>query len=108
MQAVLADEMRAHPRQIAFVGPGEALEQKARDDQAEDRIAQEFEALVVVGPRTAMGQGAVQETSVGEAVPNALLQGGNAEFHGSMTKARRARGPGGPSPKSGPMSSRVE
>jgi len=83
VQAVFADEVGADAGQIAFVGAAEALEQQARDDEAQDGIAEEFEALVVVGAVASVGQGPVQQTGVRETVADALLQGVNAVFHGS-------------------------
>ena len=73
--------MGAHPRQVALVGAAEALEQQARDDQAEDGVAEEFEALVVVGAEAAMGEGPFQERRVVEPVADALLQGVEAGIH---------------------------
>jgi hypothetical protein len=81
MQAVFADEVGPDAGEIAFVGAGEALEQKARDDQAQNSIAEKFEPLVVVRAVAAVGQGPIQQTSVRETVADALLQGVNAVFH---------------------------
>ena len=88
MQAVLADQVGADAGEVAFVGAGEALEQQARDDQAQDGVAEELEPLVVVGAEAAMGQGPLQERRVGEAVADALLQGDEAGIHAS--KAARS------------------
>ena len=80
-QAVLADEVGADARQIALVGIAEAVEQQARDDEAEDGVAEEFEALVVVGAEAAVREGPFQERRVAEAVADALLQGDEAGIH---------------------------
>ena len=74
VQAVLAHEVGAHAGQVALVGVAEALEQQARDDQAQDRVAEELEALVVVGAEAAVGQRAFQQGRVAEPVADALLQ----------------------------------
>ena len=81
VQAVLAHEVGAHPGQVAFVGAAEAVEQQARDGQAQDGVAEELEALVVVGAEAAVGQRPLQQRRVGEAVADALLQGDEAGIH---------------------------
>ena len=81
VQAVLADEVGAHARQVAFVGVAEAIEQQARDDEAEHGVAEKFEPLVVVGAEAAMGQRALQEAGIGEAVADALLQCDETGIH---------------------------
>ena len=50
-------------RQAAFIGLGETLEQDPADDQAEDRVAQKLEALVVAIDqiRVLVGVGGVHE-----------------------------------------------
>ena len=81
IEAVFADEVGANARQVALVGVAEAVEQQARDDQAEDGVAEEFEALVVVGAVAAMGERSFQERRVGEAVTDALLECVEAGIH---------------------------
>ena len=81
VQAVLAHEMGANAGQVALVGAAEAVEQQARDDQAQDRVAEEFEALVVVGAEAAVGQRPLQEAGVGKAVSDALLEDDEAGIH---------------------------
>ena len=75
MQAVLADEVGAHPGEIAFVGAGEALVQQARDGQAQDGIAEELETLVVVGAEAAVRQRRASRRASAKAVAEAVLQG---------------------------------
>ncbi len=81
VQAVFANEMGADARQVAFVGVAEAVEQQARDDQAQDRVAEELEALVVVGTEAAVGERAFQQGRVAEPVADALLQCYEAGIH---------------------------
>jgi hypothetical protein len=54
VQAVLAHQVGADAGQVAFVGARETLVQQAGDRQAQHRIAQELEALVVVGAAAAV------------------------------------------------------
>ena len=81
VQAVFAHEVGAHAREVAFVGAAEALEQEARDRQVEHRVAEELEALVVVGAEAAVRERAVQQRLFREAVAEALLQGVEAGIH---------------------------
>ena len=73
-QTVFANEMRAHARQVAFVGPAEALVEQCRDRGLQDGVAEELEALVVLCTGTAVGQRACQQRAAGKAVTQALLQ----------------------------------
>ena len=61
MQAVLAHEVGAHAREVAFVGVAEAVEQQARDDQAQHGVAEELEPLVVVGAEAAVRERALEQ-----------------------------------------------
>ena len=65
IQAVLAHQVGADAGQVALVGIAEAVEQQARDDQAQDRVAEELEALVVVGAEAAVGERPFQQGRVG-------------------------------------------
>ena len=91
VQAVLAHQVGAHAGQVAFVGAGEALEQQAGDGQAQDGVAEELEALVVVGAEAAVRQRALQQRrrrrSGGRGVA-AGRRGGNP-----CVTRRRSRGP---------------
>ena len=82
VQAVLAHEVGAHAGEIALVGPGEALEQQARDGEAEHRVAEEFEPLVVVGPEAAVPQRTLEQALLRELVAQSLLQCGETRIHG--------------------------
>jgi hypothetical protein len=81
VQAVLAHEVRANTGQVAFVGATEAVEQETRDDQAQNRVAQELEALVVIGTETTVGKRPLQKGGVGEAVADALLEDDEGGIH---------------------------
>ena len=81
VQAVLAHQVGADAGEVAFVGIAEAVEQQAGDRQAQDRVAEELEPLVVVGAEAAVGQGPLQEARVGEAVADALLEDDEAGIH---------------------------
>ena len=74
VQAVLAHQVGANAGQVAFVGVAEAVEQQAGDGQAQDRVAEELEPLVVVGAEAAMRERPFQQRRIGEAVADALLQ----------------------------------
>ena len=84
LQAVLAHEVRAHAREVAFVAAREALEQQAGDRQVQHRVAQELEALVVVGAMAAVRQRALHQRRAGKAVAQALLQGFQAGVAGEV------------------------
>ena len=81
VQAVLANEVGANTGQVTFVGIAETVEQQARDDQAQDGVAEELEALVVVGAVAAMRQGALHQSRIGEAMTDLLLQCVEAGIH---------------------------
>ena len=68
MQAVFSHQVGSHARQVAFVGTGKAVEQQARDRQAEHGISQKFETLVVVGTETSVRQGSDQQRGVAKPV----------------------------------------
>ena len=101
MQAVFAHEVGAHARQVAFVGIAEALEQQARDDQAEDGVAEKLEALVVVGAVAAVGQRALQQGRIAEPVTDALLQCDESGIHAIETgqAEKRAAQPSSSGPR---------
>ena len=84
-QAVLADEVGANARQVALVRIAQPLEQEARNDQAQDGVAEEFEALVVVGAEAAVREGPFEQRRIAEAVADALLQGVEAGIHAGRT-----------------------
>jgi hypothetical protein len=73
-----ADEVRAHAGEHALVGSGKALEQQQRRGMPEHRIAEELEPLIAAtGPRLigrAVAQRPLQQTTVGEGVPEIALQ----------------------------------
>jgi hypothetical protein len=76
VQAVLAHQVRAHARQVALVGAGESARTAGRDRQAQHRVAEELEPLVVVGAEAAVRQRALQQAlGSREAVAQPLLQG---------------------------------
>ena len=75
VQAVLAHQVGAHARQVAFVRAGEALVQQRRDGQVQHRVAEELEPLVVVGAEAAVRQRARQQRGLRKAMAQALLQG---------------------------------
>jgi hypothetical protein len=74
VQAVLAHEMGAHTRQVAFVGAGVAFVQQARNGQAQHGVAEELEPFVVVGTVAAVREGLRQQLGPLEAVAEAALQ----------------------------------
>jgi hypothetical protein len=66
--------VRAHARQVAFVGAGKARVEQCRDCGLQHGVAEEFEALVVLGAGAAVRQRAQQQARVGEPMAQALLQ----------------------------------
>ena len=66
--------MRAHAAELAFGGLGKAFEQGLADYEAENGIAQEFQALVVAPAGAAMGQGRLEQIRLPEMVTETPLQ----------------------------------
>jgi hypothetical protein len=64
----------ANTGEVTLVRAGEALEQQAGYRQAEHGIAEEFEALVVIGAEAAVRQRARQQRRLPEAVADAALE----------------------------------
>ncbi len=65
-QRRFAHQLGAGAGQCAFVGLGPARVQRFGDDQPDQRIAQEFQALVVRRAGAAMGQGLLEQARVRE------------------------------------------
>ena len=59
-QRVLSHQVRAQAGQVAFGMPGVAVEEPLGNEKPEQRIAQVFQPLVVMGSGTSMGQGLVK------------------------------------------------
>jgi hypothetical protein len=74
VQAVLAHQ-GAQARQVALGAVAQGLVQHVGHAQPQHRVAQELQALVVVGRMAAVRQRALQQGRVGEAMVQALLQG---------------------------------
>jgi len=72
VQAVLAYQIGPQSREIAFGKQGETLEQAARDDGIEDRIAKELESLIVGRSEAAMRQRQLQQIVIPEGMPECL------------------------------------
>jgi hypothetical protein len=81
VQAVLAHQVGTHPGQVALVGYIESVEQQTRDGQAQGRIAQKFQPLVVVGAETAVGERTGEQGGVGKPIAQAVLQRRKARVH---------------------------
>jgi hypothetical protein len=77
-QGGLLDQVRAHPRQVAFVHFGVLGEQQRGNDEIQHGIPQEFQALVVRHAMAAVGQGPLQQGRI----PKAVVQGGLQGFQG--------------------------
>src|SRR6185312_10584464 len=75
-ERLAADQVRAQARQLALVGAFEALEQVLADDQAEHRVTEELQSLVVRGTGAAMGQGTLEQREVDRGVVERLPQPG--------------------------------
>jgi len=73
--------MGANAGQVALVGIAEAVEEQARDDQAEDGVAEEFEALVVIRAIAAMSERSFHQRRIGETMADALLESVEAGIH---------------------------
>ena len=74
VQAVFAHEVGTHARQVAFVAARESVIEQARDGQAQHRVTQELEPLVVVGAMAAVGQRPLKQRDGSKTVSQALLQ----------------------------------
>ena len=70
----LADEVGAHARKVAFGEVLVALEERVAHDAVENRVAQEFEALVVLRREAAVRHRTFEKLAVGELVADALLK----------------------------------
>jgi hypothetical protein len=81
VQAVFTDQVRAHTRQVAFVGARESLVQERRHGRLQHGVAEELEAFVVIGTGTAVRQGALQQRRLLESVAEALLQRTETSIH---------------------------
>jgi len=81
VQAVLADEVGAHASQVAFIRACKSLEEQARNGEAQHRIAQEFESLVVIRTEAPVPEGTLEQSFFGEAVAQAGLQSGETRVH---------------------------
>ncbi len=81
MQAVFTHEVGTNAGQVAFVGAGEAVEQQAGNRQAQDRIAQELEPLVVIDAKASVSERALEQDLFSEAVSEAGLQCGESRVH---------------------------
>ena len=65
-QSGAADEVLPQQSQAPFAPIGKAGEQNLARPRLQKRVAQPFEALVVVAPETFMSQGAPQQARIGE------------------------------------------
>jgi hypothetical protein len=74
VQALLAHQIGAQARQIAFREQRETLEQAARDHRIQNRIAKKLEAFVMRRTATAMGQRTHEQITIGERVTQCLLE----------------------------------
>ena len=71
--SILADEVRAHTREVALVGAGKAVIEQARDGEVQHCVAEELEPLVVVRAEAAVGERTLEERTLREDVAQALL-----------------------------------
>ncbi len=62
-QRLFPHQHGAHPRQIAFCRLRQAQEYRLADDEVEQRVAEELEALVVVAAGASVGERALQQRS---------------------------------------------
>ncbi len=74
VQHVLAHQMGSDAGEVALVTAVEAAVEQARHTETEYGVAQELEALVVLGPEALVGHGPHQQAGVGKHVPQPLLQ----------------------------------
>jgi hypothetical protein len=81
VQAVLAHQVGADARQVTLVGAREALVQQAGHRQVEHGVAEEFEALVVLGAAAAVGERTQQQARLLEPMTEPLLQGVESGIH---------------------------
>ncbi len=81
MQRVLLDQVGPHARQVAFGQSRQAHVEQVRDRQVQHRVAEKFQALVVVGREAAMRERELQQPRIGEGVLEARLQRDEAALH---------------------------
>jgi hypothetical protein len=74
VQGLLLDQVGAQARQVAFGQVVEAFVQDRGDDAVQDRIAEEFEALVMQTAVATVGQRLLQQAGFPERVTQASLQ----------------------------------
>ncbi len=74
VQGVLADQIGAQTRQIAFGQLRKPLVKQNGDDAVEDAVTDEFEPLVMGSAMAAMGQRRVQQLLIAELVPERQFQ----------------------------------
>src|SRR5690606_24797492 len=79
--ALIADKAGQPPRQFSLAGPGECNGQHVGDDEAEDAVAEEFEALIAgFRPKACLDDGALmgerffKKAAVAETVADPGLQ----------------------------------
>src|SRR5687767_3195258 len=91
-QARRADQIRLHLREGSFVERRKMAEEQIADDEAEHRIAEEFEGFVVADLEILrlvrvglVGQRAPQQIAARECVPDALLELRDAIFHATRS-----------------------
>ena len=74
VQRLLADEVCAHAREVAFGEVRVAQKERIADHAIEHRVAQKFKTFVVFGRVAAVRDGAPQELLILEAVADSLLK----------------------------------
>jgi hypothetical protein len=68
VQGFLAHQVGPHAREIALGQLAQALIQQVRDDQAQHRVAQKLQPLIVLRAVAAVGERQLQEARVGKLV----------------------------------------
>ena len=73
-QRVFLDQVGADARELALVLAAQSFVEQARDGQAQHRVTQELEPLVVIGAMAAVGQRPLKQRDGSKTVSQALLQ----------------------------------
>ena len=73
-ERLLADEVGAHARELAFREMLVAQKKRIAHDAVEHRVAEKLEALVVLRRKAAVRHRAFEKLAVGELIADALLK----------------------------------
>ncbi|CRS42511.1 hypothetical protein PAERUG_P7_London_17_VIM_2_06_09_00408 [Pseudomonas aeruginosa] len=85
-QGLALDQSRAQARKLAFASLREVVEQRLADDEVENGVTEELQALVVAPGVAAMGQGQDHQVPVFEGIAELALESVQRITHGMRTR----------------------